>query len=324
MLLKPIKKIIRRLINATVFDPIRPQIEIIRFKRFIKPLVKRCLPLSLAIELTNSCNLKCAKCSTYTSGRPNGFMHEGMFLKILHDIKDGGDDIKIGLSGGGESILHPKIVEYIKYCNEVTNISAIHLATNALALTPSMGRQLLDAGLSSLKLSLDFTGKSDYLQANRVDGFDTVVKHIEEFCRMKRDGGYNCETEIKVTMYKQSDKLKTEFQEKWSGIVDKIRFTELHNWLGLRGKNSAIRTKPCHWPWTMPLILWNGQITLCCFDSMKGYINMGNIKDRNLVEYWTNDPGLLSVRQGMLQGNYQNDLLKTCAACPMSDYRFDI
>jgi MoaA/NifB/PqqE/SkfB family radical SAM enzyme len=71
-------------------------------------------------------------------------------------------------------------------------------------------------------------------------------------------------------------------------------------------------------PWEMIQILWNGQITLCCFDSMEGFFNMGNVRDVNVSDYWRYDKGLSRIRKMHLAGDFSD--IKVCGNCNEDQY----
>jgi hypothetical protein len=105
----------------------------------------------------------------------------------------------------------------------------------------------------------------------------------------------------------------------WQGVVDDIRFTNVFDWLGLRGGQDYVRRTPCVHLWNMIEILWNGQITLCCFDLIEGFINMGNAGEIEIGDYWQNDPGLNTARQDHMRCDFSH--LKICATCSAAEYQ---
>ncbi|MEQ8247499.1 MAG: radical SAM protein [Pseudomonadales bacterium] len=290
----------------------------------LKRVDSRSLPDVVNAELTNNCNLMCAKCPTYEAGRGRGYMSRDRFVKILEDIRLGRDQVaSMGLSGGGEAILHPEVFDFIALARDVPNLAGVHAATNALGLTPEAGRSLLEAGLTSLKISLDTNDPKLFLRYNRVDGYEQVVENISRFFEIRKAGDYQCRAELKVTLYKKDEAFMREMREKWEPIVGTVRFTGMHNWLGLRGANpKMIRTTPCQIPWNEVQILWDGQITLCCFDTMEGFINMGNVDDISLTDYWKTSETMRSLRRAQLTSDFKDH--PVCGNCGVNEYERDI
>lgn len=280
----------------------------------------RALPGMLAVELTNNCNLKCSKCPITKVGRKRGFLDKALFEKILSDVRAAGVPVEIALSGGGEPTLHGDVVEFVRMARAVPNVTRVGFATNAVRLTPGLSRSLLEAGLNRLKLSLDTDDPETYLRLNRVDEYETVVSNILHFTHIKKQGNYKCDVELKITLYTDDLSAASRLRDFWSPHVDRVRATRLHNWAGLKGgRQGNTRSMPCRLLWRQIQILWDGQITLCCQDSMEGFFNMGNAWEIDISHYWRRDPKLLKIRRSHLKGDFSK--LPVCAKCAMDQYK---
>ena len=308
-----------RLKSMRVVQPMLPLWRVIR-ERWRKARAEQTdLPHSVSIELTNECNLKCLKCPTYEANRSRGMMSQDLYQKILDDIQGATSKTELALSGGGEAILHEEFVDFVAKASSVPNITTVGFATNGLDLHPDVSKRLLDVGLRQLKVSLDAVDATTYLKINRVDGYTKVVENVKRFCQIRNEGNYACRVTLKVTLYKEDEALVQQIRDLWSHDVDVIRVTGMHNWAGLRGNRvGAEREDACPMPWEMVQILWNGQITLCCFDSMEGFFNMGNVRDVNISDYWRYDKGLSRVRKMHLAGDFSD--LKVCGTCNEDQY----
>ncbi len=289
-----------------------------KFRSWAHRMVERDLPNLVIVELTNHCNLRCAKCPTYDAKRGRGFMSEATFDKILSDISKSSIPTRVGLNGAGEALLHPDFLRYARKAKQSHNVEELSFITNGLGLTPEMSRELLESGLDHLKVSLDTNDAAVFLKYNRVDGYSAVVDNVIEFCRQKRAGNYSCNVNLKITLYKDDKELVEKMRRQWLEHVDAIRVTKLHNWLGLRGKRKGVRTAPCEMIWAQIQILWDGQMTLCCFDNMEGYYNMGNVNTADLSQYWKADSRLNEIRKDHLNGDFSR--LPICADCNTDTY----
>ena len=72
-----------------------------------------------SIEVTNICNYRCTKCfhGHNTFNKEKKFIENDTFRKIIKKLPDYVS--YIGLSGIGESFMHPKFFELIDICKEV-------------------------------------------------------------------------------------------------------------------------------------------------------------------------------------------------------------
>lgn len=276
------------------------------------------LPREIALELTNDCNLRCAKCPTYETNRKRGNFSSEVFEKLLADIKNAprGKTI-LTFTGAGEPSLHPEIINYVKRAKLEKKIIEVKLITNALDLTPQLIDGLISAKIDSINVSLDTVDPKNYLKINRVDGLERVLKNIDYLAANR---GLT-KIHLKVTLYRDDAKFISEIKNKFSEKFDSIRFTGLHNWLGLRGKQSnADGRGVCHYPFYQAQILWDGQITLCCHDCMEGRINMGNIKEIGLSDYWRSKE-MIKHRWAQINGSL--DSYEVCKTCDAFKYDYE-
>jgi pyruvate-formate lyase-activating enzyme len=284
----------------------------------------KALPAMVLIELTNNCNLRCAKCPNMRTSRARGFIDDELVEKVLDDIASAGVPIEIALSGAGEPTLHPRLLEYVKAARRIPNIGVIGFATNGVALNPDLSEKLLDAGLTRLKVSLDTNDAAAYLRLNGRDTYEQVKANICRFCEINQATGNRCRVTLKATLYENDLLLARRLKEQWEPFVGQVRITPVHNWAGIETKkliSATVPRSPCRMLWQQVQVLWDGQITLCCMDSMEGRFKMGNACDQNLSHYWLNDQGL---RRARLQHEAMDfSELPECANCDMWAY-YDI
>ena len=99
--------------------------------------------------MTDQCNLDCFYCTEYDNSVPHPPLHD--LKKWIQKIKDLGC-IRIGIQGG-EPLLHPDIVEIIRFCKSLDLRTS--MSTNGFKLTETLIKAFEDAGLDSLQLSVD-------------------------------------------------------------------------------------------------------------------------------------------------------------------------
>ena len=90
-------------------------------------LIRKFHPLlSVSIELTNDCNLDCDYC--YRKEREIGYMDANLYLDIINQLPQ---RCRVGLSFGGESILHPNFRQMVKYA-ATHNFRELQVYSNGL------------------------------------------------------------------------------------------------------------------------------------------------------------------------------------------------
>ena len=85
-------------------------------------------PLQCSIYLTDRCNLDCSYCTEYDNSRPHPKLEDlKLWIKKIRDL----GTMRIALVGG-EPLMHPNVVEIVRYCRELG--FATSLTTNGFLL----------------------------------------------------------------------------------------------------------------------------------------------------------------------------------------------
>ena len=106
----------------------------------------------LHVEITTRCNLDCGMCQRHVWDEPAADMSPETFRALLEGLATFPGDKTLQLSGFGEPLSHPSIVEFVESCTE-RGITA-EIVTNGLLLSRDLGMALLEAGLRRLVLSV--------------------------------------------------------------------------------------------------------------------------------------------------------------------------
>lgn len=128
-------------------------------------------PLQCSLYVTDRCNLDCAYCTEYNNSRPHPSLED---LKAwLRKIRELGT-MRIALVGG-EPLLHPNIVEIVRYSRELG--FATSLTTNGFLLTRKLLAELEAAGLQVMQISVDRMTPSPITKKS----FKTILPKLDYF-----------------------------------------------------------------------------------------------------------------------------------------------
>src|SRR5437762_3968478 len=139
-----------------------------------KRLVDR-RPLQCSLYVTDQCNLDCAYCTEYDNSRPHPSIDD--LKKWIRKIRELGT-MRIALVGG-EPLVHPNIVELVRYCRELG--FATSLTTNGFLLTRELVAQLEKAGLQVMQISVDRMTPSAITKKS----FKTILPKLDYFLESK-------------------------------------------------------------------------------------------------------------------------------------------
>ena len=249
-------------------------------------------PISLDINVTNRCNLKCIMCRrTKFAERGEEEKPEDIDLKLYKDIID--ESAKEGvfavhITGDGEPLLHENIIEIIEYAGR-KNILDIFMSTNATLLDEDMSRAILDAGLTRLIISFDSPIKSTYEKIRVGSKYEMVIENIKRFAKIKKSYKYPIlrAQMVKMSLNKQE---VDEYIKLFSPFVDVIGFTEYINYFNLDDGSKEINEKKypdgfvCFDLWRRMTIDVNGSVYACVPKPEALYL--GDAHKQTLKELW--------------------------------------
>ena len=288
-------------------------------KRVLRPP----FPDAIKIELTTYCNHNCSFCAVKNSLRPMGNMNKDFLFRILKEAKSIGVK-EIGLFLLGESFLVKELSEYIKYAKQEAGIEYVFLTTNGSLCTPDRLIPVLDAGLDSLKFSVNAGTRENYAKMHGADTFDLVISHIKWLHEYKKENNINkprtCVSSIFINENKQE---LEEFRKMISQYVDEFYYLPLYNQAGFIGGkeytkivgnpgrlDNMAKPIPCWALFNAAKITWNGWLTACCFDHDEKF-EIADLNKVSLLDAW-NDPKFIELRRQHLENDFKGAL---CARC---------
>jgi radical SAM protein with 4Fe4S-binding SPASM domain len=258
-----------------------------RIFRGFSPPARIGLPQDIILELTNTCNLRCVMCHIHsehvTKKRPEGFMREDLWRKIIDEISTWPHQVNLNTFGGGEALLHPEIADIVKYAKEKPNIIAGFL-TNGMLLSREKTAGLLEAGIDWIAVSLDGTDADVVESFRKGSRLATIEENIHNLIYAR---GESKKPSIRLNMVLLPDvrpQLEN-FIRKWVPLVDQVMISKYRP-LGERTfLDSPLPRRPCYLLEKMLVVAWNGDVGLCCEDNFIEQ-KMGNVSNVSLEAIW--------------------------------------
>lgn len=142
-------------------------------------------PVCLYLETTNRCNLLCTTCPrTFEALEPPGDMSWELFTGIVDQFPR---IARVVLHGVGEPMMVRALPRMIRYLKD--RGSYVLFNTNGTLLTARKGRELIDAGLDELRLSLDAAEPRAFKLVRGRDMFARIVRNIRGFRALQQELG---------------------------------------------------------------------------------------------------------------------------------------
>lgn len=281
-------------------------------------------PAVMDVEPTNLCNLKCTMCPrTKLMTRGLGMMPGELFRGLVDQAAGRTEYIYLDMMG--EPTLHPEICDMISYA-EGAGIRT-SLSTNCLELGDDVARRIVDSGLSILIMSIDASRPETYRKVRGGD-LERVVRNVDRLLATRRVMGSAFPLVILqfIRVIHNEDEVE-DFYKRFKPLSpDMIVVRDCHDWAGsmdsgdyapattlgsARARSASRRPQPCRTLWHQATVLWNGDVTVCCYD-YDGTSVVGNLNRNSMAEIW-NSPGMLEYRRRHLEGRYRE--VECCRRC---------
>lgn len=271
-------------------------------------------PIHLDLEATTLCNLKCFMCFQ-SFDTPNPY---SMDFKVFKQVVDEG--VKNGLCSiktqyRGEPLLHPEMIEMVKYAKS-KGIIEVMFNTNATLLTEKKSRQLIEAGIDKIICSVDGCTKDVYENVRDGAKFETVLDNITRMQRLKKEMGSK-KPIIRVQMVDtpKNHHQINEYLEFWGKIADQIATEDMLDWNMEEEDHTLLKDFACAQLWQRLVILADGDILPCCRAIRGGNEKLevlGNVKVNSISEVWTGNK-LTKFRE--LHKNGESHKMRLCRLC---------
>ena len=133
----------------------------------------------MRISVIDSCNLNCYYCNPQDNNKNCQAINTLSVKKVLCIVRAA---TRLGITHfrltGGEPLLHPQIDEMVSQIKKIPGVRSVSLTTNAVLLAQH-AKQLKEAGIDSINVSLDTIDASEYEHITKKPLLDKVEHGID-------------------------------------------------------------------------------------------------------------------------------------------------
>jgi MoaA/NifB/PqqE/SkfB family radical SAM enzyme len=140
------------------------------------------------IEPTVACNLDCITCFRNDWQQQIGNMNAETFKRILSGMKQLDPIPDVYFGGIGEPLFNPKTIDWIAEMKALG--SKVELISNGTTLTEKKTRQLIDAGLDMLWVSIDGASAQTYADVRLGAELPKIIENVSRVRRMRKGGHF--------------------------------------------------------------------------------------------------------------------------------------
>lgn len=282
-------------------------------------------PRSVKIEITATCNYACSFC-TKALNNTAGHMDRDLYSRVIREMRDAGVE-ELGVFYIGESFTCKWLPEAIAEAKAV-GFPYVFLTTNGSAATPERVKQCMEAGLDSLKFSINFHSAAQLAEVAKVSPsfWRKAIDNLKAARQIRDAGGY------RTKIYASSIKFDGEQGKAMQAVVDEIAgYCDQTYWLplyGMAGASKAAGWKPqpgnpgrldamrpplpCWSVFTEGHVTKDGILSACCFgNGASDSLAMADLKQVAFMEGWNSQ-----AYQQLRAAHLSKDVSKTaCAEC---------
>jgi radical SAM protein with 4Fe4S-binding SPASM domain len=288
------------------------------------------MPISISIEPTTSCNLRCTECPSglRSFSRPTGMLDKTFFEKTIDELSS--HLLYLTFYFQGEPYLNSDFLNMVKYAAQKNIYTAT--STNAHYLDDENARRTVESGLDRLIISIDGTSQESYEQYRIGGSLQKVLdgaRNVVQWKKKLRSKTPHLIFQFLVLRHNehQVDEVKALAKEigvdevayKTAQVYDYENGSNLipQNEKYSRYKNDngkwSIKNQllnHCWKMWHSCVITWDGKIVPCCFDKDASH-TLGSLEQHSFKIIWQGEP-YNQFRSSLLKSRKEIDICTNC------------
>ena len=289
------------------------------------------LPECLNIEVNNTCNQKCVFCPYHGLYAPKAIHPAILSVDFVKELMCQAYELgigrkEIGFYLAGEAFLYKGLAELIAFAKEL-GFKYTFLTTNGALATPERMREVLDAGLDSIRFSVNAPQRELYRELHGKDDYDTVIRNIKEMHQYITKNHIKVATSLSCVITKKTIGIEKQMREIFEPYFEDIIFipvmlSRLTNIAEVKEKYEVIDDRDVMFnPDFICPLLFNtmyinafGKVVPCC-NSYDEEVYFADLKvNPSLKDAWESD-GYNKYRKIFLKGD--SDKGTICETCLM-------
>jgi radical SAM protein with 4Fe4S-binding SPASM domain len=289
-------------------------------------------PISVSIEPTTSCNLRCPECLSglRAFNRPAGMLQQNFYTGIIDELAE--HLLYLTFYFQGEPFLNPGFLEMVKYASEKNIYTST--STNGHFLDDDHARRTVESGLDRLIISVDGTTQEVYEQYRVGGKLDKVIGGTKNILKWRKQ--QNSDTPLVVFQFlvvKPNEhqvediiRLGKELgvDDVWFKTAQVNDFENGNEFIPATEKYSRYKKKVdgkfiiknklldhCWRMWHSCVITWDGKVVPCCFDKDAKH-QLGDLTRQSFAEVW-NSESYKTFRAALLRSRKEIDICTNCS-----------
>lgn len=289
------------------------------------------LPISISIEPTTACNLRCPECPSglRAFSRPTGVLEKGLYTNIIDQLAPTLTYLTFYFQG--EPYLHPAFLDMVDYATSKKVYTAT--STNAHFLNEAAARETVRSGLDRLIISLDGTTQDAY-ESYRIGGkLEKVIEGTRNIQNAKKSlrsktphvifqflvvkpNEHQIPEVYRLAKELDVDQVVLKTAQIYNYESGSTLIPTMDRYSRYRKNNDgsfSIKNKlddHCWKMWHSCVVTWDGKVVPCCFDKDAHYV-LGDLKKNSFEDVWNSD-AYNKFRNSLLRSRSEIDMCRNC------------
>lgn len=277
------------------------------------------LPNKVSFDICTFCNHKCTFCSNEDKRTLKNQVSFNDFKSVMNNLTKYIKINELGLSAKGEVLINKDLVNIIKECKETYKIPYVYISSNGSLLTKQNTLEILEAGLDSIKLSINGITKEEYKKTHQKDDFEKVIENFKYILRLKKEKFPHLKVLISSIIKRDKEKIdnafKEIFKEDYYLIDNSLKYNISYT---PKFENFSIdksKLKPCPLALEEIYIDSDCRLGLCCKDYFKEF-DFGSLLKYDFLELY-NSKEIKELREMHLNKTFKDNHF--CTKCLIFD-----
>lgn len=292
------------------------------------------------MEVSNACNHECIFCAHQKMQRKVKKINKELAFDILQQAYDLGTR-EVGFYATGEPFVVNDLDGYVREAKRI-GYTYVYLTSNGALATPEKIRKVIDAGLDSIKFSINAPERELYEFIHGHDDFNKVIEHLKYVGQYRKETGRDYKIYVTGILTKYTENMKDEYHRIFDHLCDQVVFKYVYNQGGympeietyLRCKEDMAPLRKCNLPFDAIGVTAEGYLSVENAD----YENMLIVADLNktsLKDGWYGEK-MKDIRRRFLEDDLTGTLCDGCVhrclkpgkptmpeCSEMTEYNFD-
>lgn len=273
-------------------------------------------PKQIQVELSNICNHSCSFCAYTTMKRKKEFMNKDKFKKTVIEAFDLGAR-EIGLFAGAEPLTCKWLNEAISICKEI-GYEYQYISTNGSLASEEQLKNLIDAGLNSIKFSINGGTPEIYKRVHGRNHFDKVINNVKFVDTYRKENSIKMFLGVSFVGLPDTNDSFENLKSILGPYTDEMIYYEASNQSGQMPELPLPPYRDCHLPFNKAHISLEGYLKACCND-YENYLTIANLEEMTLMDAWHSEI-FKNLRRKHIDNNLDGTLcgncIRACASQP--------